>query len=196
MLALKRFLTTQAFRPCLRPNAHYFRNMLYQPFWCEENIWHLTTDPEVGPGARWVAILTGISGHFACWGQRAASPAEAPVLWDYHVVLMVQDRTWQVWDFDTLPGCPLPAVTWLKTSFPQPERIRQAYQPRCLLIPAALYHEQLLSDRSHMRTASGGWQHPPPPWPAPQATPGTSLATYIERAREGLTYAEIAARLS
>lgn len=170
--------------------------MLYQPFWCEENIWHLTADPQVGAGERWVALLTGISGHLACWGQRAAATAEAPVLWDYHVVLMVQDTTWQVWDLDARRGCPLPAITWLATTFPEPGRIRPAFRPRCLFLPAASYHSQLTSDRAHMRDGHGQWQQPPPPWPAPRAADGTTLATYIERARHGLTYDELKVRLS
>ncbi len=178
--------------------------MLYQPFWCEENIWHLAGDPQVGPGERWVALLTGVAGHFPCWGQRAAATPDAPVLWDYHVILLVHQIGWHVWDLDACRGCPLPATTWLATTFPEPERIHAAFQPRCLMVPASTYRSQLTSDRAHMRhgqgTSKGEWQQPPPPWPLlpPPLQPadGTTLATYIQRARCGLTYDELRARLS
>jgi len=170
--------------------------MDYQPFWCEENIWRLTTDACVGVGERWVLFLTGSSGHVACWGQCAASSADAPVLWDYHVVLVVRQETWAVWDLDCRQGCPLPAATWFAATFPCPDSVRPVFQPRCLLISADEYRTQFTSDRTHMRNPDGGWQQPPPPWPAPQQAHGTTLATYVTRARRGLTLAELTTRLN
>lgn len=170
--------------------------MDYQAFWCEENIWRLCADAVVGPGERVVLMLTGTAGHVACWGQRAATSDDAPVLWDYHVVLAVRHEGWSVWDLDCRLGYPLPASAWLATIFPCPDTVRPVFQPRCLLIPANEYRDQLRSDRSHMRTASGGWQQPPPPWPAPHRADGTTLATYVERARRGLTFVDLCARLS
>jgi len=170
--------------------------MDYQPFWCEENIWRLTSDACVGPGERFVLLLTGSSGHVACWGQRAASSPEAPVLWDYHVVLVVCQDTWTVWDLDCRAGYPLPALTWLGATFPCPETVRPVFHPRCLLIPADEYRTQFTSDRAHMRNIDGSWQQPPPPWPVPHQANGTTLATYVTRARDGLNLAALYERLS
>ena len=170
--------------------------MDYQAFWCEENIWRLTTDPEVTPGERWVVLLTGTSGHVACWGQRASGAPEAPVLWDYHVVLAVRHTTWDIWDLDCRLGCPVPAMAWLAATFPNSDTVRPALRPRFLLIPADEFRMQFTSDRAHMRTADGGWQQPPPPWSAPCASHGTTLAMYVERARRGLYLHDLTTRFS
>jgi hypothetical protein len=39
-------------------------------------------------------------------------------------------------------------------------------RPMLRIIAAHEYRERFASDRRHMRDASGGWQQPPPPWPA------------------------------
>lgn len=158
--------------------------MRHQPFWCEENIWHLADDPAVGPGERWVVVLTGASGHVACWNQRAADPGE-PVLWDYHVVLAVRSGDgMRIWDLDTRLDCPSPAAAWIAGTFPEPLHVRPAFRPRLQWSPADEFRRAFTSDRSHMRTADGGWQQPPPPWPAIVGG-DTSLADYVGRARRG-----------
>jgi hypothetical protein len=140
---------------------------LHQPFYCEENIWHLAQDPRCGPGRRLVLVISGTAGRFAMWKQRAAPSADEPLPWDYHVVLLVHDRHWQAWDLDTALGAPIPAEAWLAQSFPHQERVRPGFRPRFRVLPAAEYVAILRSDRAHMRDAAGGWQHPPPPWPPP-----------------------------
>lgn len=167
----------------------------YQPFWCEENCWHLAADPAIGEGERLVLILSGSSGNVACWAQRAAEPGEV-VLWDYHVVLAVLSADhWLVWDQDTRLGCPLPAEAWLTGTFPLPEHVPARFSPRFLVLPAADYRRDLHSDRSHMRTADGGWQHPPPPWPLIGGG-GVTLADYLVQARGGIDLVGIRRRLS
>ena len=155
----------------------------HQPFWCEENIWHLAGDPAIGLGERHVLILTGQDGEVACWAQRAAPDPGSPVLWDYHVVLALHTApgTWQIWDLDTHLGHPLPVSTWLTGTFRHQNQIPLSFRPRFALIPAADYRRDLYSDRSHMRTPTGGWQQPPPPWPA--ITSGTrTLTAYLDSA--------------
>lgn len=138
---------------------------LHQPFYCEENIWHLAQDPRCGPGRRLVLVISGTSGRFAMWQQRAAPTPGEPIPWDYHVVLLVHHDGWRVWDLDTALGAPLPVEAWLTGSFPHSQRVRAGYQPRFRVLPAAEYVAILRSDRSHMRDEDGGWLHPPPPWP-------------------------------
>lgn len=169
---------------------------LYQPFWCEENIWQLTIDPLVGAGERQVLLITGASGHVECWNQRVAGPPGAMMQWDYHVALAVRGTDlWQLWDLDTHLGCPVPAQQWLSGTFPCPERVATRLQPRFLLIPADEWRNGLRSDRQHMRTASGAWSQPPPPWPMPQGN-GATLADYLGRARTGMDLIALRQRLS
>lgn len=161
----------------------------YQPFWCEENIWQLTLDPAVGVGERLVVLISGISGHVACWHQRAASVGE-PVLWDYHVVMAVRHDGWMIWDLDTRLACPLPATTWLGRTFPCPTTLPLEFLPRFLVVPASAYRRDLYSDRQHMRTGDGGWLRPPPPWPAP-GIGSVTLTDYLRQTRNGLALAEM-----
>ena len=167
---------------------------LHQPFWCEENCWHLAADPLVGPGERLVLFVSGTGGNVACWGQHAAAPGEA-VLWDYHVVVAVGGADgWQVWDLDTRLGCPLPAAAWIAGTFPRPTQVVPRFQPRFLVLAAEDYRRDLTSDRGHMRDARGGWQRPLPAWPL-IAGGGVPLADYVARARYGLDLEALRLRL-
>mgnify|MGYP000246129574 CR=1 FL=1 len=137
----------------------------YQPFWCEENAWHLCQDPRVR-GRRYALIVTG-DDNVALWAQRAGPPGQA-VAWDYHVLVLAEaEGAWTAWDPDCVHGPTLPAGQWLAGSFPCPERVPAALQPRFRLVDGDEWVAHLRSDRSHMRDARGGWQRPPPPWPPP-----------------------------
>jgi hypothetical protein len=144
----------------------------YQPYWCEENVWWLCHDlarddpaPEGGrvgevPIQHWALFITNERKSCALRHQRAGDP----VVWDYHVVLVVERGVAEVWDLDTLLGLPLPLHDYLAATFvPVPE----VFAPRFRLVAAADYLARFHTDRSHMRTPSGGWQKPPPSWPAP-----------------------------
>lgn len=156
----------------------------YQPFWCEENIWQLALNPVVGDGERFAVVISGASGHVACWNQRAAGRPEALVQWDYHVVLLVRkSESCVVWDLDTYLGCPVSLTTWIEGTFPQPELVPRQLHPQFLLIPAQEWRRNLRSDRLHMRTPSGHWSHPPPEWDMPGGT--IPLEYYLHQARTG-----------
>ncbi len=164
----------------------------YQPFWCEENIWHLAAADEVGSGERVVLVVTGAGGHVACWGQGTAPPGEA-TLWDYHVVLAVRGHGPAViWDLDTRVGCPVSLATWMECTFPRPDQVRAWFQPRFLVIPAGEYRRDFSSDRRHMLAADGTWQQAPPSWPMITGGAAT-LAGYRQQAQHhGIGLAELA----
>lgn len=160
----------------------------YAPFWCEENVWHLAGDDRLGPGERAVLVITGAQDLVACWNQRVARPGE-PILWDYHVVLLQRSATWQVWDLDTRLGCPVSAADWLAGTFPFQSHVPPRFHPRFAWFPAEDWRRRFTSDRSHMRTASGGWQHPPPLWPSIHAGDLT-LQDALAQAQEDLSALE------
>ena len=49
----------------------------HQPFWCEENIWHLAGDPAIGPGERHVLGVGGGHARRAARAQGGAPGARA-----------------------------------------------------------------------------------------------------------------------
>lgn len=173
-----------------RPPAH--EAFLYQQFWCEENIWQLAQHAATSADERVVVVLTGASGHVACWQQKAHEEGEG-VLWDYHVVLATKSPGWQVWDLDTRLGMPVPSNTWLRETFPYPDFVPPEFQPRFAVFEAKVYVDGFDSDRSHMRGKSA-WLKPPPPWPAIRGN-ALSLQDILKQARTGLRMEELRARL-
>lgn len=129
------------------------------PFWCEENAWHLCVEPRIGDGA-FVVVISNARQAVALWHQRAAARPDAPVLWDYHVVVVSKDA--RVWDLDTRLAFPIALDEYLARTFR--EGVATHLRPRFRAIEAATYRARFASDRRHMRDAAGGWQQPPPPW--------------------------------
>ncbi len=83
---------------------------------------------------------------------------------------------------------------WLHATFPAPEQVRAPYQPRFAVFAAQDWIAGFGSDRAHMRRADGGWQQPPPPWPAISGA-GLTLAAAIAQARAGLDLKALATAL-
>ena len=138
--------------------------MRYQPFYCEENVWHLCAEAE---GEALAVFISNVDRQVALWGQRSAEEPGWPVFWDYHVILMVRPEassTWQVWDLDTVIGLPVPAQTYLDRAFVGTHRLPQEFHPLFRLIPALEFHATFASDRRHMRNENGVFSQPEPPW--------------------------------
>ena len=167
--------------------------VLYQSFWCEENIWQLLQHPAAAADDRLVLVMTGAEAPVACWKQKAGNDTD-PVLWDYHVVLATRADGWRVWDLDSRLGFPVDAQTWMQTTFPYPERVPVRFRPRFAAIPADDYLRRFGSDRAHMRDLDGNWQQPPPPWTAIDGK-GLRLADVIQQAKQGLDLAALRDRL-
>ena len=135
----------------------------YQPFYCEENVWWLSRDPAVGPGPRWAVFVGNPGRQCALWEQRLGPPG-APVVWDYHVVLVHRAPGGpQVWDLDSRLPCPSPAARWVRRTFPI--TVPEAFRPWFRVVPADAYGRLFSSDRRHMRDERGRLRAPAPPWP-------------------------------
>ena len=134
----------------------------YQAFYCEENVYHLAQEPIVASRARAVVFISNPTRRTAMWNQRAAGEPGQVIIWDYHVILLVEDP-WEVWDLDTHLGCPIPAEDYLQESFTP--HIPPQYLPYFRLVDADLFAASFASDRAHMLTGRGSYQRPPPPWP-------------------------------
>lgn len=149
----------------------------HQPFFCEENVWHLL-DRHPGRPAFGIFII-GHRGPLWMTSQRAAPPGQV-IGWDYHVVALVEsDRRAWVLDLDSRLPFPVELSGYLQGSFP-PTAPGEG-RPRFRLVPAVDYRSKLRTDRRHMRAADGSWLHPPPPWP--EISPGESnLARFLSPA--------------
>lgn len=150
----------------------------YQPFYCEENIWHLCQEACFEGRRPRVVFISNAHQQVAMWGQRAGDEDRGGLIaWDYHVVLRAADPD-EIWDLDTVFGCPLPTAQYLSVSF---GALPPRFAPRFRVIDAAGFVQAFASDRSHMRTKTGRFKRPPPPWPLilpPGVEP--SLARFID----------------
>jgi hypothetical protein len=151
----------------------------YQALYCEENVYHLCSHPAVARRSPAAVFIRGAGAHCVMWHQRLSQGPGAPVVWDYHVVLLARDP-WQIWDLDSTLARPLGAATYLRRSLRPELRLRDDLVPWLRVVDAAELVATFASDRSHMRTADGGWQAPPPPWPA--IGEGSTLARFLDRA--------------
>ncbi len=135
----------------------------YQACYCEENAWWLAREPAFAGWPVEVLLITNAGRGVGLAWQRAV-PAGQLIVWDYHVVVCVAVAgRWWTYDPDTRIGFPVPTADFLCLSFPPlPARLR----PRFRRLSREVYGARFASDRSHMRTAAGGWHAPPPPWPA------------------------------
>ncbi|MCK6571322.1 hypothetical protein L6V77_09500 [Myxococcota bacterium] len=135
-----------------------------QPFYCEENAWHLARAAFAAgePGPVEVVFVSNPRRTCAVWAQRAAVRADEPVIWDYHVVVHVAG---EIRDPDCLVGHRLPAERWLRASFPPGIVVPVAYRPQFRRCPADTFLSRFASDRSHMRDETGAFRAPPPTWP-------------------------------
>jgi hypothetical protein len=141
------------------------KNFRYTSCYCEENIWHLAREEWFRERETIVMIISGKGRYRKFWFQRNAESPQAPVYWDYHVILLSYEEGWRVWDLDTSLGLPVPADTYFHKTFLL-QNIDVAHTDVILrLVSAEEYVCKLSSDRAHMRLPSGEWAAPPPEWP-------------------------------
>jgi protein N-terminal glutamine amidohydrolase len=142
----------------------------YQPFYCEENVWHLAQEMR-GRGAR-VIFVSNADRACAMFKQVAGDP----IVWDYHVVLWCEG---QIYDRDSRLAFPVSLDEWIAATFPVP--LPQMFRPKFRVVDADRFVEVFASDRSHMRTKNG-WQKPPPSWPP--IGEGTNLMRFVDMEQE------------
>jgi hypothetical protein len=157
--------------------------MRYAPFYCEENVWHLSRDPALPPGRRFVVFISSTAQQTPLWRQKAGEADEnGYVVWDYHVVLVVEGADGAtVWDLDTTIGMPVPVEQYLRDTFLVPTT--EPHAPLFRVIEAEEFTRVFSSDRSHMRAQGNAWRALPPPWPPLIDAQGTmNLASFVDMA--------------
>lgn len=157
------------------------RQMLYTPFYCEENVWQLCRHPDLKDLEKEVVFISNPEKACLLWEQKASEREDVPVCWDYHVILLARRTHWEVWDLDSRLEPPVEAGRYFQRTFPPgppwglPLRFR--------VWGADEFVSKFRSDRSHMRIAQGGWTAAPPPWPPIMAEDGYPLMTLIDMER-------------
>lgn len=153
-------------------------DVLYQPFYCEENVHHLLRHAALAGRPRHAVVVSGVLGGFVMWHQRAARGRSAPLFWDYHVIVLAEDP-WEVWDLDTTLGVPSPAPEYLRRSFRA--GLPPELAPIFRVVPAGVFVATFASDRSHMRRPDGRFERPPPPWPTVSPPErGSNLRRFVD----------------
>lgn len=136
----------------------------YQAFYCEENVFHLCQDPRFAGRAPAAVFVTGVGGECVMWHQKQARRPGAAMAWDYHVFLLVREP-WEIWDLDTVLGCPAPATEYLRRSFRPEITLPEELIPWFRVVGAEELAVTFASDRSHMRGPDGRFRKEPPAWP-------------------------------
>lgn len=146
------------------------RDAVYTGCYCEENIYFLaqafSADPDTAK--YWdifVVFISNRSKTVALWCQKLANESHRPVVWDYHVVLVLRlrnhvlsqdvrcaptvDETTHSWvyDFDTILDLPCALQEYLDKTF---EEVSLDFQSLFRVIPCSVYLNHFASDRSHM----------------------------------------------
>ncbi|MDH5388699.1 MAG: protein N-terminal glutamine amidohydrolase [Gammaproteobacteria bacterium] len=137
-------------------------DFLYQPYYCEENIWHLCQHEQFKNSH--VIVIASKGDSFPMLNQRDMENHLTPVLWDYHVILLAEEDTKQILDFDTSLPFNNDIETYFSNSFIDNDLLNADEKPLLRVMPASEYVMSFSSDRRHMKTESG-WIAPPPVWP-------------------------------
>lgn len=147
---------------------------LYQPFFCEENVWHLAQSATFASKERRVVFVSNARRQVPLWCQKAGAP-DGPVVWDYHVLLFVRGPYWRVFDLDTT----MPWGSRFSEYFAATFRIVTGeFAPRFRVMDADDFVVTLATDRSHMLDDDGAYRAPPPEWPA--IGEGTNLMRFVD----------------
>ena len=143
----------------------------YTKCYCEENVWKLCDRLKQNGehfDRAYAVFISNSEQTVPLWCQRAsADPENKPVVWDYHVILLLKSSSVGspavVFDLDSsLDPFPCPADLYAAKTFPMEERLLTNYKRSFRVVSAAEFLLHFASDRSHMKDSSGNWLMPPP----------------------------------
>lgn len=153
----------------------------YQPYFCEENVLQLLKSVQLLEYERRVVFISNANKTVAMWGQRAgrAENPENPVIWDYHVVLLLV-KEGLILDLDNREKFIWSIREWLSHSFRND--ISERFLPMFRVIPSIDFEANFSSDRSHMLNPETGKPLQCfPPWDAPFDPPlGMNLMKWVD----------------
>jgi hypothetical protein len=153
--------------------------LLYQPYFCEENVLQLLQSSHL-PESRCAMFISNANKTVAMWGQKASRNKNEPVVWDYHVVLLLP-KDGLVLDLDNREKLVWPLREWLEYSF-RKDLTPEHLVPMFRIISKKEFETKFSSDRSHMLNPESGLPLKPfPKWEAPfNSTLGMNLMRWVD----------------
>jgi hypothetical protein len=149
----------------------------YWPYYCEENVWRLIEELPAAVTDVAAVYISNAERRVAVWQQKHASTKDGPMVWDYHVMMIVLiDDAWQAVDLDSRLPLQIPILDYLDASFPEAKYLGPGYAPTFRVIDGAWYRNCFRSDRRHMLRADGSWLASPPPHPPTSHTESNVMA--------------------
>ena len=142
----------------------------YCPFYCEENVYRLLSQPGLAGLETWAVAVFSPGMSVPVRRQRRGQGPEGLINWDYHVFALAKgDEGYRILDFDTTLGFSTPARDYLEAAFGEGHGDGDRHHGKILfrVMEGREYCRRLASDRSHMLGPDGTWLEPPPAWPAP-----------------------------
>jgi len=141
----------------------------YCQFFCEENCWRMVQrlvatikvneqnlaarDALVAEKCKsetlepWVILITSKSQMTPIWYQKSSKGEDDFVLWDYHVVVLLNG---EIFDFDSKLSFPTLATKYIEKAFRPGTEIRDENAHRFRVMAGREYLLMFASDRSHM----------------------------------------------
>jgi len=146
------------------------------PCYCEENVWRLAYRKvcQQKDGETYhVAFVSNPKGCVPMFQQKAAEDPYQPVMWDYHVILLMtttssedsRTSTTYVLDIDSHLPYPCPLEEYAERVFLNHTDWKEEFLPYFRVFGASTYLRHFSSDRSHMfNSKTKTWNAPPPPY--------------------------------
>ncbi|KAI9140849.1 N-terminal glutamine amidase-domain-containing protein [Paraphysoderma sedebokerense] len=157
---------------------------VYTSCYCEENVYFLIKSlPDELKEHAYAVFVSNENQTVPMWCQQAAKEKDDPVIWDYHVILLLQvppnsvPRSLNyIYDCDTTLGFPCSFKEYVARTFMPGLKLDQRFTRKFRLVQAKMYEKWFSSDRSHMIKSScfcdssphncePAWNAPPPPYP-------------------------------
>nr|XP_039255419.1 protein N-terminal glutamine amidohydrolase-like [Styela clava] len=156
----------------------------YTKCYCEENVWKLCKYIE---DSGKIELLSNsyaifISNHdrtIPLWKQKASKRSDTMVMWDYHVILFVENES-LIYDLDTMLGFPCSLEEYATEAFNFNMKLKPQFERLLRVVPATEFLKTFASDRTHMLTEDGEWTSPPPDYPPISSSSSTNnLQSFI-----------------
>ncbi|XP_005111433.1 protein N-terminal glutamine amidohydrolase [Aplysia californica] len=143
----------------------------YTACYCEENVWKLCalvkdSCPEEEFNKCSCVFISNDKRQIPLWHQRAGKNPERLVVWDYHVIMVYNEKESPlVYDLDTELSFPCHLKEYAAAGIGDEKSMHSKYKRMFRVIPGQEFLSTFASDRSHMLDKEGGWMSPPPDYP-------------------------------